>query len=479
VNYDLANYSYNLTSQVFSDVYVEEPSRQAAFVEDRITLGDALIAFGLRYDRFETGAARVDGMPRISTNPALDPSDPEALMTLDEAHSALSPRVQMGYRASPTTDLRVGIGRQVQMPDFGIALAGITTDISVTSSDHVFATDLGYASTTLAEIGVIHRFSDRTSFDVSVYGKQLSGQVATRLETVFDPLLGRNVEIRRFRSDGDGDVLGAEVRMEQRIGPYFRGFVGYAYQDAQGEDQLVVDWSRPHTLAGAFGAELPDGWGTGSVLGSILENSGVWGTFRFASGTAYTACLASAANIDVVSGQSCPGGIAGEINGQRLPATKQFDLKLARSFPLGGTRVTGYLDARNLFNFDNTTSVFAMTGQIDSPELEAQTWQGDSAAYANEADWNGARSFTDGSINLHFAGTGGSGCGTWATPGNNPAAPNCVYLVRAEQRFGDGDGIFNLAEQQRASSALYHALNGNQLRSGPGRFIRLGIAVEL
>jgi len=167
------------------------------------------------------------------------------------------------------------------------------------------------------------------------------------------------------------------------------------------------------------------------------------------------------------------------VNGQRLPATKQFDLKIARSFPVGGTRVTGYIDARNLFNFDNTTAVYAMTGEPDSPELEAQTWQGDSAAYAHEAQQNGAWSFPDGSIDLQFAGSNGDGCGNWTDQSSTPSTPNCVYLVRAEQRFGDGDGIFNLAEQQRASSALYHALNGNQLRTAPGRFIRLGVAVEL
>ncbi len=480
VQYDLANYSHALTSQAFSDVYIETPTRQAAFVEDRIRFGDAVVAVGLRYDRFGTGASRVEGAPRISSNPAFDPNDPdlEAIMTPDDSHSALSPRLQMGYRLNPATDLRFGIGRQVQMPDFGVTLAGITTDLSVTNTSHVWGSDLGYASTLLTELGATHRFSPSIALDVSLYAKQLTGQPVVRQVSLFDPLTGRNQDIRRVQGDGEGDVLGADIRLEQQIGPYIKAFVGYAFQDATVSDSVPATWSRPHTLAGAFGATLPEGWHDGSLLGAILENGAAWGTFRFASGTAYTACPSEAGNEGVLSGQACVRGFEGGINGERLPMTKQFDLKLARSFALGSTRITGYLDARNLFNFDNTTAVYAMTGDKDSPVLEAQTWQGDSAAYTLEASQNSALG-SDGSIDLRFAGTGGSGCGNWVGQGTDPAAPNCVYLVRAEQRFGDGDGVFNVAEQRRASSALYHALNGSQLLSGPGRFIRLGIAVEL
>jgi hypothetical protein len=480
VNYDLANYSHALTSQANSDVYVEQPSRQAAFVEDRVDLGDAVVVIGLRYDRFKTGAQRVEGAPRISSNPAFDYTNPDldSFMTPDEAHTALSPRIQIGYRMNPVTDLRFGIGRQVQMPDFGTSLAGISTDLSLTTTSQVFGSDLDYASTLLVELGGTRRFSPSTSLDVSVYAKQLSGQVVVRQVSSYDPLSGRNIGTFRAQSDGEGDVLGADIRVEQQIGPYLKAFVGYAFQDATMSDSVPANWSRPHTLAGAFGATLPDGWKDGSALGAILENSAAWGTFRFASGTPYTACGNIFENARLLSGQPCVDFFESAVNGERLPMTKQFDLKLARSFALGGARVTGYLDVRNLFNFDNTTAVYAATGERVSPVFEAVTWDGDSAGYANEASRNGAL-LGDGSINLQFAGPGGGGCGTWVTASNSPAAPNCVYLVGAERRFGDGDGIFNVAEQQRASSALYHALNGSHLLSGPGRFIRLGIAVEL
>lgn len=68
-------------------------------------------------------------------------------------------------------------------------------------------------------------------------------------------------------------------------------------------------------------------------------------------------------------------------------------------------------------------------------------------------------------------------------PGSCPSTPlpdsaaNCLYLIRAEQRFGDGDGVFTLAEQSRAVNALYDVTRGQQALTGPGRRARLGIEI--
>jgi hypothetical protein len=46
------------------------------------------------------------------------------------------------------------------------------------------------------------------------------------------------------------------------------------------------------------------------------------------------------------------------------------------------------------------------------------------------------------------------------------APPNCVYLIRAEERFGNGDHVFTLAEQTRAVAALYQVSRGLQAFTG-------------
>jgi hypothetical protein len=55
-----------------------------------------------------------------------------------------------------------------------------------------------------------------------------------------------------------------------------------------------------------------------------------------------------------------------------------------------------------------------------------------------------------------------------------PSAPSCYYYIKAEQRFGNGDGVYTLAEQRRTSDqsnlAAFHISNftfaGRQLRFG-------------
>ena len=82
-----------------------------------------------------------------------------------------------------------------------------------------------------------------------------------------------------------------------------------------------------------------------------------------------------------------------------------------------------------------------------------------------------------GDMDLTFGGAGASGCGDWVNGSNDdPSVPNCVYLIRAEQRYGNGDGIYTVDEQLNASNASYYA---NQAAPtyfyGAGTQLRLGV----
>lgn len=108
-------------------------------------------------------------------------------------------------------------------------------------------------------------------------------------------------------------------------------------------------------------------------------------------------------------------------------------------------------------------------------------FSGDSAAFASEAQANGVYNGSNGSIDLTFGGAPDprAGCGAWQTAANAPASPNCVALIRAEQRFGNGDGIFTVAEQQRASQAQYLLTRGLAALTDLPRRIRIGIEMKL
>jgi len=135
---------------------------------------------------------------------------------------------------------------------------------------------------------------------------------------------------------------------------------------------------------------------------------------------------------------------------------------------------------RNLLNFRNVLQVFAVNGDVRNDEVFERYLDADLDDLEVEADANGVRG-ADGEIDLRFGGVADprTQCGNWvSSKGEAPAAANCVYLIRAEERYGNGDHIFTVDEQTRASDALYEVTRGLQAFTGAPRRVRLGIEVS-
>ena len=209
----------------------------------------------------------------------------------------------------------------------------------------------------------------------------------------------------------------------------------------------------------------------------MLENLGLYATFRWGSGTAYTPCRATDANASVLSDETGCVQLRGATNSARLPASKQFDLRVTRTFGLGPTTLAAYLDVRNLFDFTNLVRVYSVTGSAVNKAEHQIRWTSDSSLFATEAQASRAYG-KDGAILLGFGGAVASGCGAWVTADGQPGVPNCIYLIRAEERYGDGDHVFTLAEQHRASDAYYRFGRGIQNFTGDPRWLRIGAEVS-
>jgi hypothetical protein len=478
--HSIGSYSHNLTDQAFSDVYLEQPVRSALFLDGRLRLGPGSVSVGLRFDRYRTGARRAE-FPVISTHPLFDPNDPDAyLETLpeDEAHARVSPRLQLGLPIGRTTTVRTGYAQQVQVPDLRQVLAGINTDINLTSVDQIFGSDLDFERTHLYEIGLHHRLGERTTLDVAAYLKQNRGSVVPRFVRLPDPTSASEANVLRYLNEGRENIRGLDVRLDRRFGSELSASIAYSYQNAvttlvattlSPEFEHPMAGSRPHLAAGVLAVQLPPDWRQGSTLGSIFKRLSVFATLRAASGTPYNECASRVA----LSSESCFEVTS--LNGARLPSYKQLDLRLTKGFALGGRTLTAYVDARNLLGTRNVLAVFSSTGETASPESESVHRAQALDEYAREAQISGAL-LPDGSMDLRFGGLSDprAGCGTWMTEAGIPAAPNCVHLIRAEERFGDGDHIFDIAEQTRAANALYQVMRGEQNLTGAPRRVRLG-----
>ena len=493
------------------DVWLSDPYKGAVYAEDRIDLGDLVFVGGLRYDWYNADGHRPMWSDTTSGKRGYFPrihSLPDTLVRLlqpYQTHTYLSPRVQVAFPVTDRLNMRFSYSHQVQPPDFYLMLRRQNTDWEEFKG--VYGGDLDFSKTILFEFGTRYAFSQDMVLDLSLFNRDDLSRPTGRSRTLFDPATQNNTNVQLMTSADYGNVRGIDLRLDRRIGTWFNGFLGYTFQTATntGSDPLsyldrasqllgsltgegiappqaavTTRDSRPHNLTGALSFTVPPGWQAGSFAGTLLSEFGAFVTFRYASGTAYTACPNTESNEQI---RSSDGGCAyntsfGAINGARLPATKEFDLRLTKGFRLGPTDLTAYFEARNLFNFTNTTVVFSSTGSNASNGDRGRRWAADSSDWATNAKTMNVLTGAGG-MDLTFAGEGMAGCRTWINSAAKPAAPDCIYLTRAEQRWGDGDGIFDLEEQQRASRAYYNAVRGGtHLFSDAPRRLRLGLELN-
>jgi outer membrane receptor protein involved in Fe transport len=523
--FEIGSYNHTLNSQAFSEAFLEKPIQWDLFIEDRLDLGDVVVVGGLRYDKYDSRASRPFVLDTVSSSATFGqysyfptpnsygsggvtfgPSNLPLVQFVDDpTHDYLSPHIQVSFPVTDRTNFRLSYAHQVQAPDFNLILGGINTDLRVTNTNHVYGSDLDFGKTITFEFGIRHAFSDDMVLDISAYNKDILSDAAGRLVSFADPArLGENVDIRIFTNADFGNARGIDLRLDRRIGRFFNGVLSYTFQDAKntGSDPFtyinfgsrIINQisggnqpppqgifatanSRPHNLAGSFALALPSDWREGTTLGTILSSTGLTALFRYSSGTAYTRCPAETGNEGVISGGVCSRQFEGDFFGARRPAYKQFDLKFTKGLALGGLDITAYLDVRNVFNFKNILNVFATTNDVVN-ELERQEQlEFDSAGFADEGSANGVLG-NDGSLDLRFGGAVASGCGNWVNSQFTPTAPSCVYLIRAEERYGNGDHIFTLDEQIAASNASYDLGRGIHTFTDSPRRLRLGLEVN-
>ena len=195
VQYDMTSYAASIDPDFFSDFWSQKPQRYAAFIQDRLDIGDVVVQLGLRYDRFDTRTSRWQGYPRISSNPALDTmpagTDPAVFFVPDQAFDYLSPRVQVAFPVTERTNFRLSYAQAVQSPDFALVLSGLNTDISTTNSNQVYGQNVDYGKSIIFEFGVQHAFSDDMVLDISAYNRDNLANAAGRLVSAIDPLVDR------------------------------------------------------------------------------------------------------------------------------------------------------------------------------------------------------------------------------------------------------------------------------------------------
>jgi hypothetical protein len=514
VKTNLNYWSSNFLNQFGMDAYVVDPVKYGLYAADRLDLGDVVLELGVRYDYYNANSLFATTPSRIFSHPDFEANygqaatndaqyaaflaDPD-IWTPSQGHSSVSPRLRVSFPVTENTGFRLSYSHQVQSPEFTTLLTGINNDASFTNTNDVFGRDLQFGKTILFEFGVRHAFSQDMVLDISAYNKDKASDPAARIVPYADPLNpGDTINVNVLTNADFGNVRGIDMKLDRRVGNYVNATVGYTFQLSRstGSDPfsylrttsrqlsqvtndrlpppqatLPTDDNRTHNLVGSVGLNLPDDWRRGTTAGNLFRNVSAFLTFRVVSGLPYTRMKNDGTGITAPrQNLGLSANTAEPLNASTLPWQRFVDLRLTKGLRLGRSDVTVFADLRNLLNFKNITGLYAETGDVVNARHRESTLASEYDRLRIEAGDNG-RLLANNDIDLT------PNCASWQ--GGSVAGVNCVMLRRAEARFGNGDGLYTVSEQERAFNTFYDAINGPQRFYGAGRHIRIGFELSL
>jgi outer membrane receptor protein involved in Fe transport len=502
----------DLIDPPYTDAYSESPVRWAAYLQDRLDLGDVVLELGLRWDYFDTRAL-FPVSARTYEHPVFDPDVPIEEFTCrgdqcdpdqhiwreSDSHSAWSPRLRVSFPVTDRNNIRLSYAHQVQTPAMQILYADRNW-----SWPDINGGNVSFARTVLFEFGARHAFTRDLVLDFAAYNKEKLSDFASRTFQVLDPVNDVDKLVSGITNADFGSIRGFEVQLLYRVGNWFSGQAAYSFQTARGtgsdpysrwydfefsqvtgeltpppEALLRLDHDRRHNITGSLAFNWPDDFQRGTWYGALLRNGGLFVRFQFLSGLPYTR------EINTGVGGVTFGGSGGwdrqrslddQLNASSLPWQYYVDLRVTKGIRLGPTDWTLYADFRNLFNIRNVLGVFEETGTVRN-DLDRDIEIADELARLRE-EAGSSRIVTIEQGGQQLEAIDVSQCGgpvEWLSSGG---AVDCVLVQRTEARFGDGDQLYDDEEQRAALIAWYDMKQGEQWYTGSPRHIRLGVELS-
>lgn len=456
---NLSKYQSTMIAQAQYEALLESPARVGVFAGDRVTAGAAILDVGLRLDRITPGGEFATTPGRIFTNPnwfpAADTNDllyrssVARVFTASRAQTMVSPRLRLSYAISGNTSVRLGYGRSIEAPAWATFFQNANADLDFTNTSALFGRDVRFGMSSQVEVGVRTVGRD-VLIDVAGYVKTFP-QYVGRFTPFPDPLnVGDTINLDVLTLD-EVKGFGLDARIEGHVGDWLSGSGAYSLLRAPSGANGVTT----QAVAALATLRAPNDGPT------FTRDLTAQLSLRATSGIAYDPRL------NFGFGTITPSSPLNIATGSaRLPWTKRVDVRVTKGVRAGGRAWTVYADVRNLFNFRNTRAVFDETGGVVNTLHRTQALAPEYGNLIAEASGSGALEPDGTTLNL-------SACASWVTP------VNCVVLTRVERRFGDGNGLYTLAEQQKALNTYYDAFDGPWFFYNPGRTLRLGVEVAL
>ena len=358
--YDVFDYYIDTASggNIYAGRYHVFPNSGAAYIQDKMEYRGMIVNAGLRFDYFD---ANFDEYPADITDPinvGTQPGDPDHIKNPVEVPVKyhLSPRVGFSHPITERDVLHFTYGHYFQMPEFDDMFSGSNYDLSG-AFPIVGNPDLSAEETVSYEVGVKHQFDDITMVDITGYYKDITGLVD--MQNNFYTA----VDAYDLYINGDyGNVRGAELTFTRRPSNFWSASLNYTYSVAMGKSSSAtqnytyvwagwiipkkespLDWDQRHTMNAELDFRIPQGEGPRIGETPFLEGFGVHLSWRFGSGLPYS--------------QANQGTAQPEINSKRRPFTMSTDLKVNKTFWIGGVTLDAFCEVRNLFDRQNINTI--------------------------------------------------------------------------------------------------------------------------
>jgi hypothetical protein len=323
-------------------------------------------------------------------------------------------------------------------------------------------------STRVFEFGYRQLIGQDLVLDLSAFNKKQRSALAVRKLGWEDPNRPGAITFLNTLTNKDfTETNGFEVQLDKAFGNMFQTNLSYSFLDARGtgsdpysytslilrattnlsaltgfpsappEALLLLDQSRKHNIGWSSALMLPVDWQEGTFAGAIFQDVGFFTVLTLRSGLPFTKML------NFGNGQTGPPSLAGlegvpesSINGNTTPWNWTFDFRLTKGFQLGRSlNLQVYVDWRNPLNLVNQQTLFLETAAAVNTQHRKRFL--DTAMRDSRLD--GDVLIDDFDIRV----------------GDSDTQINKFMLLRAEQRYGNGNGIFTVEEQERAFGQLY------------------------
>ncbi len=334
-----------------------KPVQMATYLQDKIELFQSIILnLGLRYEYFDPAATY---NPKITQEFAVpDPSNNYGKSSIPaKKKHMLSPRISVSYPITDRGTIRFSYGHFYQIG----SLSSVYENPNYFARQNTVPTfgnaNVNPQRSIQYELGLQQALSDNLKIEITGYYKDVNdyifsqrilagrGDLSYNVLTNLNYANTRGVSVALLKRRSPGDRLSATIDYTFQIADGNRTQptedVFYSEQRGQLSESYLVPFSfdRSHTITSTVTLSEPSDWSISAI--SYVR-----------TGTPYTPSFPS--NIVPITFVQ---------NSDRQTVQWNVDLKAEKFFAVGGVRFSLFVQADNLFDTQNETSVYANSGK--------------------------------------------------------------------------------------------------------------------